>query len=1294
MTEQERIAEIERSISALEAQRGVLGDAVVDPALAALRKELEGLKPRQVSAQRKQVTVLFADVSGFTAMSETMDAEDVHDTMNALWERLDGVIIDHGGLIDKHVGDEVMALFGAPTAHEDDPERAIRAALAMQAELAAFREERQAHRSAEGSRRGLAMRIGINTGPVLLGAVGTTDEYTAMGDAVNLASRLEGAAPVGGILVSHDTYRHVRGVFDMQVPDPIHVKGKAEPIQVYVVQSAKPRAFRVPTRGVEGIETRMVGREGELGRLQDALYTVVEDREAQVVTIVGEAGVGKSRLLYEFRNWLNLQPEGVRIFQGRATPEMANLPYSLIRDLFAFRFEIQASDPAAVAREKLEQGIVDLLGTEDLENTEKAHFIGHLIGFNFSESPHLRSVIGDAQQIHERAFLYTVQLFAAMTSFPLAGETEGGAVAIYLEDLHWADDGSLDLIDHLGRECRDMPLLILGLTRPILFERRPLWGEGQEAHSRVELRPLSKRNSRRLVREILQQVEEVPQDLRDLIVDGAEGNPFYVEELIRMLIEDRVVVKGEDRWRVEMERLAQVRVPPTLTGVVQARLDSLPQFERETLQRASVVGRIFWDGAVDYIGESAGQPAGGGDEERRQQRLALLRHILDTRFDEGELRTLCFDLGVEYEDLPAMGQANKARELVAYFERRDRIPELISTGRQMRGDVPWDDVAGTTEDTSPGADIATDLQALRERELIYGREMSAFVGTREYIFKHAILRDVTYESVLKRLRRVYHGQVAAWLTEQSGERVGEYAGLIGEHFERAEERAQASEWYGRAGRQAQETYALEAALEYYQKALAVEERWEWYKGQAEVLHILGRRDEEQSALETLGTASEAPVFDVTYLWGQYYEAIGEYPQAQVAVEKALAICRGEGDVVGQVRCLAHLGLIARRQGNLDGAKMSYDRARALFQGRETYSDVEARALAQALNGLGTVHRQQGSFDQARMCYERAWNLNRTTGDRRGEAKALDSLGTVAFHQRDFARALPYHQQALEISRTIGDRAREAESLVNLAVATRDAGDYSHAQEHLSEALAILQAIGNRWEEVNIWNDLGILYHELGELTHAGSCLERGLRVAEDIGDEEGKAYLLANLGLVMRDQGDLPAAEQLLSDGLNLWRQEGNEYQMSFFLSYLSTVSLNAGRLEDAVQRAAETLALRQELDMRLNMADDLATLAASHLASSDTPQALDYARQALAILEECGGEGPEFPQRDYFICYQVLAAAGQTERAQAALQSANDLVMARADKIADPALRQSFLERVQINHEIVQEYENVTRET
>ncbi|HET7377986.1 MAG TPA: adenylate/guanylate cyclase domain-containing protein, partial [Anaerolineae bacterium] len=438
--------QLEQAINALEAQRAILSDAVVNAALSPMREKLAALqvKPQDAEQQRKQVSVLFADVSGFTAMSETMDPEEVSATMNALWRRLDTAITSHSGKVDKHIGDAVMAIFGAPTAHEDDPERAVRAALDMQSELNQFRES--AHFD---SARALQMRIGINTGPVLLGTVGTTSEYTAMGDTVNLASRMEHAAPVGGILISHDTYRHIRGVFEVAPLAPISVKGKTDLIQVYVVKSAKPRAFRVSTRGVEGIETRTIGRESELDRLQEALHHAKEHHKTHLVTIVGEAGVGKSRLLYEFTNWLQLQPDSPFLSRGRATHEMMNLPYSLIRNMLAFQFEIQESDRSSEARNKLERGFADIMGPD---SAVMAHFVGHLIGLDFSSSPYLQGILNEARQIRDLAFHYVAQLFTEVTR-------EHQVAVIVLEDIHWADDGSLNLVDHLIHEQPDLPLL-------------------------------------------------------------------------------------------------------------------------------------------------------------------------------------------------------------------------------------------------------------------------------------------------------------------------------------------------------------------------------------------------------------------------------------------------------------------------------------------------------------------------------------------------------------------------------------------------------------------------------------------------------------------------------------------------------------------------------------------------------------------------------------------------------------------------------------------------------------------
>jgi ABC-type oligopeptide transport system substrate-binding subunit/class 3 adenylate cyclase len=675
----------------------------------------------RMTGERRLVTILFADIKGSTAMAEKLDPEEVMEVMDGGFDALIGPIMRYEGTVARLMGDGVLAFFGAPLAHEDDAERACRAAL----EIVEGAQGYGAELEEEQGISGFGVRVGINTGLVAVGEVGTDlrVEYTAMGDAINLAARMEQYAPVGGILISHDTYRHVRGVFDVQPQEPLQVKGKAEPVQTYVVLRAKPRAFRLPTRGVEGIETRMVGRETELKWLQDAVYDAIEDSERQMVTIAGDAGVGKSRLLYEFDHWLELLPETVRYFKGRARQEMQSVPYALLRDLLGFRFKIRDSDTVREVQDRMVAGICEVLG-QDEEGERKAHLVGHLIGFDFSESPHLRALRDDPQAVHQQALASLVQFFAA--------HTERSPTVIFLEDLHWCDDSSLDGISHLAEGLPDHRLLIVCAARPALFERRPHWGEGQTFHTRLELGPLSRRDGRRLVAEILQKMVEVPDTLRDLVVAGAEGNPFFIEELIKMLIEDGVVVKGEEVWRVEPDRLAAVRVPESLTGVLQARLDRLPLEERTILQQASVVGRLFWDRAVAHIG--GGTPEGLGE-----------------------------------------------------------------------------------------LDVANGLVSLREREMVYRREASAFDNTGEYIFKHGLLREIAYGSVLRRLRRVYHGLVADWLVEEAGDRVLEHIGLIADHLEAAGRTEEAIEHLLQAGDRARLVYAHEEAIAYYERAL------EWLK---------------------------------------------------------------------------------------------------------------------------------------------------------------------------------------------------------------------------------------------------------------------------------------------------------------------------------------------------------------------------------------------------------------------------------------------------------------------------------
>ncbi|MCP4544087.1 MAG: tetratricopeptide repeat protein [Chloroflexi bacterium] len=946
---------LEQSISTLEAQRALLGDAIVNTALAPMREKLAALKAQaELPAQkRKQITVLFADVSGFTALSETLDAEEVGDVMNDLWRRIDGVIEALGGVIDKHIGDAVMALWGGDRAREDDPERAVRAALGMQTGVVAFQEERGIQ---------LAMRVGLNTGPVLLGEV-STGEFTAMGDTVNLASRMEHAAPVGGILITHDTYQHVRGLFDVQPQDLLQVKGKTKPVQTYTVQRARLRPFRMTTRGIEGIETHMVGRNAELLILQNAFHDVIEDAETRVVTIAGEAGVGKSRLLHEFDSWIKSPSSRGKLDQiarlkSRTTPEMQSIPYSIIREMFAYHFDIRESDSPATALEKFRAGMAHML------EPDQADLVGHFVGFDFSASPAVQNLLGSLS-FGKLATAYLTNYIRVLSNEP---------IVIFLDDIHWADDSSLDLVDHIVTAIPKAQLLIVCLTRLRFFERRPDWGKGRNAFTQINLRPLSKRDSRTLVSDILQKVDHLPDDLRNLIVDSAEGNPFYVEELVKILIEDGVIVRGKAEWHTVLDCLEEVCVPSTLTGIIQARLDSLPRQEKMLLQRASVVGRQFWDATV------------------------------------AELRV---------------------------------------------GDTDWLD----------HDEIVSLLDAVHSRELIFRRERSAFEGTGEYIFKHSTLRDVTYETVLLKLRRVHHAQVARWLEVNAGERLDEYLNLIAGHYELAGERAKAADYLRRSGEEALRASTFRDAIGAFERALAM-------TPESDVASYA-------SLLVRLGNA---------------YYRVSDYPLATQHFEEGLTLARQVDVPQTEIMACIGLGRVASYQGEYDEAE------RHLAKGFELACECDdSRGRALAVRVLSEVYFRQGDFAKADEYAKQGLEISKRLNDRQGTASTLRTLSTTARTRGEYKEAERYLEESLALLREIGDRPGVARCLNNLGEIARIQAKYEEAARYYDESLVIAKDVDLRMVIAACLINLGLVHASLGKNDVSSKYLHEALEKSVTIG---------------------------------------------------------------------------------------------------------------------------------------------------------------------------------------------------
>jgi tetratricopeptide (TPR) repeat protein len=808
-----------------------------------------------------------------------------------------------------------------------------------------------------------------------------------MGDAVNLAARMEQNAPPGGILISHDTYRHVRGVFDVLPQEPLVVKGKREPVQTYLVQREKPHAWRKGMRGVEGIETRMVGRDAQLLILQDTYLDAIEESGARVVTILGEAGVGKSRLLDEFDNWSELRPEHFWFFKGRASLAAQTVPYQLIRNMLAYRFDILDSDHPATVLGKLRRGMSGILGED------RADLVGQLAGFDCQAagSEAVQALLG-SPNFRQLASAYFVQYIRGMLQeLPLL---------ILLEDLQWADDSSLDLVARLVAEIPAAPLLIVAAARPTMFERRPNWGEGQEAYSRLELKPLSTRASRALVAEVLQKVPQLPQDLRELVVESAEGNPYYVEELIKMLIEDGVIVRGEPHWQVQLDRLAQVRVPPTLTAVLQARLDALPQEEKAVLQRASVVGRLFWDHVVGELAE---------DSVEREE----LGHLLD---------------------------------------------------------------------------------ALRERELVFQREQSAFADAREYTFKHNILRDVTYETVLRKLRRRYHAQVAHWLEAHAGERLGEYLGVIAGHYELAGEAAKAAGYLRRSGEEAYRVSAFRDA-----------------------------RDTFHRALKLLPPEQAAQRRAILVFLGQAWIRLGDFAAATASLEDGLARARAAGDRQIEAAALNRLGEVAWRQGDWGTAQRHLQDGLAVAR---DCGDTAGQALA--TQHLARVSWLGGQNEQAERWAQESQRLYEQTGDRQGLMAARNELAIIAMKRGELENATRYFADNLALARDMGDRLRIAQALNNLGEVAREQGAYDEARAYYEECQAIDEEIGEKTGLALALGNLAMVCIAQGQDDAAWDYARQSLQENVDMQDMPHALADLASIAHLKLRAGQPERAAELL----------------------------------------------------------------------------------------------------------------------------------------------------------------------
>ena len=674
-----------------------------------------------IEGQRKPVTILFSDIVGSTRLAESLDPEEWKEILNGAHRRVSAAVYRYEGTIAQLLGDGVLAFFGAPVVHEDDPTRAVRAALDIQAAMGEYARE------LAGLLDSFQVRIGINTGTVVVGAVGDDMhmEYLAIGDSVNLAARLQAATEPGSILISEATARLVETTFELSDQGQIEVKGKTKPVRIFDVLGLKEAPD--PGRGIKGLNSSLVGREVEFGSLQQAVEALEEGRGGMVF-ILGEAGIGKSRLVEEVRSRCTSE---IHWLEGRSLSYGQGLSYWAITRMIRADLGVGDGDPEVKIRVALRGRLNKLLGSR----AEAAFpFLGHLFGLSLDEGE--ASIMKDLDG--ETVRFQTIKLLA---DYFEALAMERPAVLIF-EDLHWADASTLEALESLLAVTDKASLMLLLLTRAdrdhgswaIKFQAETDYGH---RYHEIPLTPLSEEDAGALVQNLLS-ITDLPADTRQLMLDRADGNPFYLEELIRSLIDRRALVPEGGSWRIS-RKIGALEIPETLQGVLLARLDRLDEEIRATLQLAAVIGRSF-----PY-------------------------RLLETASEEET------DLELH---LAQLQRADLVRE-------KSRLPEV------------------------------------------------------EYIFKHSLIQEAAYQSLLRDRRRKYHRLVGAALENRYADRLDEVLGLLAHHFDKAGDVDKALEYLTQAGDKTSLEDAHQEAVVYYRRALELLEGKDDDQGAARIWMKLG-----------------------------------------------------------------------------------------------------------------------------------------------------------------------------------------------------------------------------------------------------------------------------------------------------------------------------------------------------------------------------------------------------------------------------------------------------------------------
>ncbi|MDW8148873.1 MAG: tetratricopeptide repeat protein [Roseiflexaceae bacterium] len=1096
----------------------------------------------QIEADLRPVTALFAQVIGLEALAEVLPSAQSARIFEQYMIAMQSAIARYGGVINKldvaEEGVKLLAIFGAPTAYEDHPERGARAALAMQSALSRVNAEIEVQlysaddfnaQSVTPSVSLLRQQIGLNPGVVFAGNVGgaTRKEYTVMGDAVNIAARVMSAAPWGDIWCSRALAETTARI----VCEPqgiIPLKGKSEPLEICRI--AGERESSEVMLLFQGVLTPLVDREYEMAWLRDNLEAALAG-SGRAVRLVGEAGVGKSRLLAALIEMA--RERGMRVVSAVCLSYTASIPYAAWGELLKSLCGMVAGESDEVRAGKIAAHLSALGPGMD----EWLPLLGDLVRLDIPDNRLTRGL--DPQLRQERRFdlLERLLLHAAAQ----------GSVLVVFEDLHWADPVSLELWRRVVQTIREHPILLVGA-------HRPTDALSDNDHAAVlEVRELPADDSDRLVT-ILAGDVELPETLRRQIAARAAGNPLFLAELLRA-----VLAQSNQTLLNSIDNL-----PDSLNGLLLARIDRLDEQARNVLRVASVIGQRIPFGVLQAI--------------QSIDRIALLRQL--THLDEQEITML---------------------------ERLE--PERV------------------------------------------------------HMFRHALLQEVAYQSMLYARRRELHGRIGEYLEQRYADDLDDYYGLLAHHYRLSNRRDKAIHYLLKAGHAARAVFANEEALQYYSwalEALAGDEHdprgWETHLAIADVEATLGRYDRALDHIaRVLGSPGISP--DVAqqayHRRGAVLEKQGMYAAALEALEQAMGVVRAhpaEVSPLAAARICADIALVRRRRGEYDLALAACEEGLAMLR-RDHRSPEDEQIEARLHAESGSVLTLRGEYARAREFFERSLQAREAIDDLPGMIASHNNIGYLWQLQNNHQRALEHYRLAETLARKIGLRYAITYALGNIAYSLTVLGQYAEAEAHCREALELSRQLRAQLETAQLLNTLGIIYYRRGDYAQAHQAYEEALNLHRTLGSTDQEANALVHLAQTYSAQGDHARAAELARQALATAETLQAPSLQTEALNALVEALIELGNLEDAAAYAEQAVELSRALG-----ADDLMAIALRLRGAATVAQGRSWQEDLVASAALCEAVQDRFELARTWCAYGAsLLKTGNLNEGTAYLKRAYD---------------------------------------